>query len=407
MKRYLALLLLLALLFTGCSRSVQEPDESTPSTTQQPDAKPEEETDPTQPEKETDPTQPEKEPTAPPPAEPETITETEVDEDGTIFVWTRDADGKVLSRITYDPYSDSTYKWIFDYSENGFAMMEHIYYGNGNFVEEFAADNYENSMEYTESVPIDAYVDPDNAFSVTIEELAPLYRQAEEIWNKYGVVVLIADKLTEYRGDAELCLEYEWIKPNLDIIESCLALYPTDFFRYFDRTMCIQLAGSDGSSAGSYFPDERIDMVQIDAYNYQPGIEDDYDRYARSTLNHELCHAIDNQLHEWADKSELPLTEEQWNTLNPEGFTYAGYEAERQCEVYSYGDNYYYFISSYSCYSPDEDRATLFANAVAYPEDELTDQQKAKLQYFSDCIRAAFPSDDWDDVLPWEYPLTR
>lgn len=398
MKRYFALLLLLALLFTGCGRKAQVPVEPTPSTTLQPSSPPEEITEPSQ---------PETEPTTPPPAEPENITETEVNEDGTIIVCTKDADGKVLSRVIYDPYADSTYKTIYEYSENGFAMLERTYYGNGNFVEEFAADNYENCMEYTESVPFDASVNPDNAFSVTIEELAPLYRQAEEIWNKYGVVVLIADKLTEFRGDAELCLDYALIEANLNMIDRCLAIYPTDFFRYFDRTMCIQLSGYAGMYAGTYFPAERIDMVQIVAYEYMLDTGDgENDQFAFSTLNHELCHAIDYQVQQWADKSQLPLTEEQWSTLNPEGFTYAGYETERQCEVYSYGDNYKYFMTSYSCYDADEDRATLFAQAITYPDFELYDEQKAKLQYFSDCIRAAFPSDDWAQILPWEYALT-
>lgn len=395
MKRYFALLLLLALLFTGCGRKTQEPGENPAPSTTQPTTATEEVT------------QPEQESTAPPEEEPEYIVERLEQIDGSILINTKDAQGTVLNRITYDPYSDSTYKTVYDYSENGFAILAHTYYGNGNFIEEFAADNYENCMEYTESVPVDAYVDPDNAFRVTMEEFAPLYRQAEEIWNKYGVVVLIADKLTENRGDAELCMDYALIEANLNMIDRCLGLYPTDFFRYFDRTMCIQLSGYAGMNAGTYYPDERIDMVTLVAYEYMLDTgEGENDQFAFRTLNHELCHAIDYQIQEWADKSPLPLTEERWSTLNPEGFTYAGYETERQCEVYDRGDNYKYFISSYSCYNADEDRATLFAEAFTHPQQELWDGLYPKLQYFSDCIRAAFPSDDWPEVLPWEYVLS-
>ena len=52
MKRYFALLLLLALLFTGCGRKAQVPVEPTPSTTLQPSSPPEEITEPSQPETE-------------------------------------------------------------------------------------------------------------------------------------------------------------------------------------------------------------------------------------------------------------------------------------------------------------------------------------------------------------------
>jgi hypothetical protein len=396
MKRYLALFLLLALLLAGCVPEAPSSTAPTTSATEPSSSVPEKATEPT-----TD-------PISPPPEEPKNTTETEVSDDGTIVVTTTDPAGKVLSWIVYDPYADTTEKTICEYSENGFAMLERSYFGGGNLIEEFAADNYENSTDYFESVPVDAYVDPANAFSVTIEEFAPLYRQAEEIWNTYGVVVLIADKLTENRGNAELCLEYEWIEPNLDIIENCLAVYPTDFFRYFDRTMCIQLAGFNGNYAGTYYPDERIDMVQIDAYSYQPEENGGFDQYARGTLHHELCHAIDQQLHDWAEHSELPFTEEHWNTLNPEGFTYVGWhDFELEAEKYNDGENYKYFISGYSCYDSGEDRATLFETAMTDSEYAFTDELKAKLQYFSDCIRAAFPSDDWHDVLPWEYALSR
>lgn len=396
MKRFFALFILLCLLFAGCIPEAQAP------------ASPTTEPSSSVPEDVTEPSRPATDPVTPSPEEPEITTETVVDDYGNTIICTKDPSGKVLYRIIYNQFSDITTKMIYEYSENGFCNAYRSYSGFGNIMEEFAANNYENSFEYAESVPIDVYVNPENAFTVTIDELAPLYRQAEEIWNTYGVVVLIADKVTEYRGSADLCLEYEWIKPNLDIIESCLATYPKDFFRCLDRTTCIQLAGTDASSAGSYFPDERIDMVQMDVYCYQPELDDADEKYARSTLNHELCHVIDYQLQEWAEESELPFTEEQWNTLNPEGFTYVGkHDFDLEADKYFAGENYQYFVSSYSCSHPEEDRATLFQEIMVDPDFELTEQLRAKLQYFSDCIRAAFPSDDWDDVVAWERILNR
>ena len=101
MKRYLALFLLLALLLPGCAPEAPSSAAPTTSATEPSSSAPEKATDPS----------------SPPTEEPKNATDTEVSDDGTIMVTTTDPAGKVLSRIIYDPYSDTTEKRIREYSE--------------------------------------------------------------------------------------------------------------------------------------------------------------------------------------------------------------------------------------------------------------------------------------------------
>ena len=346
------------------------------------------------------------------------VTSTEYGDDGSISVISKDAEGKIVERIIYDAANNLTTHYLYEYNAAGVLSAEVYYEGNGNCIAEFAAGNYENAVGFGQNnydSKNDYDVDIPNAFVVTIKELAPLYQKAEMIWDTYGVAVLIADKVCSYTDDAEKCYDYKQIEGCLNLIESALACYPKDFFRDFsdnnvNTDVCIQLVGT-GSAAGLYIGGYEHLLLQLDVNCYTP--EDDVDdkgEFFCYTLHHELFHMISEKLIERASQSDVPLTEEKWNSYNPEGFAYVGYyDDDLESALYSSGDNSEYFVYSYSCSTPDEDRAIIFGKAMTYYQrlesNTFNDKVDKKLKYLSDCIRAGFDSADWPEKMSWDYIL--
>ena len=335
-----------------------------------------------------------------------------------ILIETKDSQGNVTEKIEYLAETDTTTIYFYEYNEFGELHREVSFDAPGNKVEAFVAGDYEqatgsgeiNYYLMTQSSLTDA--DVAEAFNVTIEELAPLYQQAGEIYDNYGVVVLIADKIHSMEEGAEFCYDYDQIQSSLDLVESCLTCYPDGFFRDFSednarRIVCIQLVGA-GSSAGIYYGGHKYLLIQLDVNNYSVSKEyDDKGEFFCYTLHHEISHMICDVLVTRAENSSCPLTEEQWNSYNPKGFEYVyGYDDEKEMAIYDTNYNYEYFISSYGCSTPEEDRASIFGDAMVYYQGyecmKFTEQVEAKLRYYSDCIKAGFHSDNWPDTAPWE-----
>lgn len=348
------------------------------------------------------------------------VTKTEYDENGNISVIATNSTGTIVFRIDYDAGNKLTTRYNYEYNQAGVLISEFYYEGNGNLIDEFVAENYSNMTGFGENhyeTGNDYDVDIAHAFDVTIEKLAPLYAKAEDIWDTYGVAVLIADKVSSYTDGAEICSEYKQIERCLKLIENCLACYPKDFFRDFsddgvNTDVCIQLVGT-GSAPGMYMGGYEHLLLQMDVNCYAPedGV-DDKGSFFCYTLHHELCHMITDKLMDRVAQSQCPLTEEKWNSYNPKGFAYVGYyDDELESKLYTDGDNAEYFIYSYSCSTPDEDRAIIFGNAMAYYQGMETatfnEKVDAKLRYLSDCIKAGFDSTDWPDKMPWEYILDK
>lgn len=342
-------------------------------------------------------------------------TETVLGNDGSVSITSKDSEGKVVAKINYDASTNITEKYIYEYDEKGNLKRELKYTAEGNVANQFMVDDYVNADSFAEinyDVPSDYTIDTDNAFTVTIEELAPLYNKAEEMWDTYGVIVLIADKVSDHTEGAELCFEYEVIQRSLNLVEGCLECYPENFFRDFSGDVCIQLVGM-GSTAGGYMGGYEHLLIQMDVNCYNPTDEyDDEGAFFCYTLHHEIFHMISEMLMERAFYSDCPLSEERWNSYNPEGFVYVnGYDNEKEAQIYCSGNNFDYFLGSYGCSFPDEDRAMIFGEAMAYYQGyeymKFTDYVNAKLKYLSDCIRAGFQSDSWGDIAPWDYMMYR
>ena len=342
--------------------------------------------------------------------------EREEKDDGSIYVKVTDGEENLLQTIEYDASKDYTIKYEYEYNEKGVLTVIYDYEGPGNLVDEFYEENYDNATMTGQNVQNntnDYNVDVENAFVVTIEELEPLYKKAEEIYDEYGVVVLIADKVCDYTSDAELCYDYQYIDECLSLVEACLECYPVGFFRVFnndwvDATVCIQLVGT-GGPAGLYFGGEHYRIVQLDVNDYTPGGEDDGSFFCY-TLHHEMGHLISYDLLKRADQITFPLMEERWDSFNPDDFEYVGYyDDQLESEQFSKGNNSEYFIYSYSCSTPEEDRATIFGKAMAfyqgYETMGFTEYVNEKLSYLSACIKDGFIWQDWSEKPAWEYVL--
>ena len=336
-------------------------------------------------------------------------------ENSNISIITKDSEGNVISKVYYDSSADVTEKRVYEYDKKGNLIYESKYVADCNAVDDFLAGNYEKAKSFEETsykLTGDYIADTENVFTVTIEEFAPLYSKAKEIWENYGVTVLIADKVTDFNNGAERCMEYEKIENCLQLIEKSLSCYPENFFNDFSGDVYIQLVGT-GSSAGLYWGGNNQLLLQIDANCYNPSEGfDDKGRYFCYTLHHEIGHMITKQLMERARDSKCPLSEENWNSYNPDGFEYVNaYNDEEEIEIYSTKNNYEYFISSYGCSTPDEDRAMIFSEAMVYYQGyermAFNTKVSAKLKYLSKCIKAGFQSEAWGDTAPWEYILEK
>lgn len=262
---------------------------------------------------------------------------------------------------------------------------------------------------------VDYIVGLETAFDVTNEELEPLFLKAKNIYEEYGVVILIGDNVSYFTAGAEKYYEYDNIEACMDAIVDVLDCYPKDFFRNLsendvERTVVIQIVGT-GFAAGAYIGGYHYLLMQMDANSLLSDQElGESGAYFAYTLHHELFHLIDERLQARADGSAYSLTEENWNQYNPEGFEYVGYyDSEKESALYNKNNNFTYFSGSYGCSTPLEDRAIIFGSAMfyyqGYSEAPFTDEVCAKLQFLSNCMRAGFGTEDWPEQMPWDYKL--
>jgi len=344
------------------------------------------------------------------------------DPDGSRAVTLTDPTGNFPLIIIYDAATDSTLCVRREYDRFGQPLSKSDWEGPGDLLDEFAAGNYDGAtssgyenLQASGGVPLNL----EDIYSPTVEELAPLYAKAKHIRDSFGVEIVIADKIAADVFGTELCLDYQRIEQCLDIMERVFACYPDGFFRDLSRdgitsTVCVHLTGG-GSSAGAYYgcyyeDGSELYTIHIDSNCYIPEEMSDDGRYFSYTLHHELSHMIWDVLLRRASDSPFPLTEEKWNSFNPDGFEYVGYDSQLEIAAYDVGNNYEYFISSYGCSTPDEDRATIFGEAMAYYQYPdlygeghcFNPPVKAKLRYLSQCIRAALGRDTWPQNLPWD-----
>ena len=237
-----------------------------------------------------------------------------------------------------------------------------------------------------------------------------LYERAREISRSYGVQVLIADQCGERFGTftAEPMLEEQEISEALDTLEQLLAEYPEGFFRQlrWDSVQGVQL-----QLCGTLHPGQDYDPSSgYAAFVLQTGdtctMVADVRSAGQATYVHEFSHVIDRKL-AWdaSRRTDALYSEEAWNALNPEGFSYSG---DYAWVPSGFSDPLMFecFVSPYSMVSATEDRAQIMEAAVAVPwAFDGAPVMRQKLDYYSRCIRDCFEDALWPEVTVWEQVL--
>ena len=236
-----------------------------------------------------------------------------------------------------------------------------------------------------------------------------LYDRAEELSNRFGVDIRIAEQCSmDYTTfDTSILKDPLYIRENLNMLENVLSCYPDGFF----SQLCF----------GSI---ESIRFEIVEALTRKEGVTDrqdtvggfaqNMDSYylialngftmSEQTIYHEISHIIDKML-AWDAllREDALFSEEAWLALQPEGFEYG----ESYIDVTQGKYDADYFVSDYSMTFPTEDRAELMAevmSGISWPFEPGTGC-RAKLQFYSDCIRDCFNTEDWPETTRWEQVL--
>ena len=240
---------------------------------------------------------------------------------------------------------------------------------------------------------------------------ASLYKRAETLSERFGVKILIAEQCpaTYSHYNAYQLTDPYFIGYALDLLEECLGMYPEGFFRQLPygsfHHIQIELIGEltlkDGmenqpaSTAAFVQEQDGYINVVLEGFVLQP-----------ETVYHEFSHVIDRRLSWDAQiREDADFSEAKWLSFQPAGFAYAMSYTELPEAIRHYGDTGY-FISDYSMTYPTEDRATLFAEAMAQsPMLKTSPALQAKMDYYAQCIRDCFHTEGWPEVTAWELVL--
>ena len=239
-----------------------------------------------------------------------------------------------------------------------------------------------------------------------------LYERAEELSRRFGVEICIGEQCaleyTHYKS--YLLSEPQSVGYALDTLEHALSQYPEGFFqqlRYDSiETIRFELVGGltikdDGmiqptTAAGFAQKRGSAYIIVLDGFTL-----------CEQTLYHEIAHIISARL-EWDSliREGALYSEDNWMSLQPEGFNYAMVYTSLPPEYMEYLDSGY-FVSDYSMSFPAEDRSELM-EAAMYLEYWLFEPgtgRHEKMQYFADCIRDCFDTSSWPEILRWEKVL--
>ena len=238
-----------------------------------------------------------------------------------------------------------------------------------------------------------------------------LYDRAAALSEKYGVRILISEQCPTDFSDfvCEPMTDSVQISYGLDVLENALSIYPENFFSQlaYDtyRTTEICLVGplTCDSSKG----DGAVYAGFSNSSDGQNNIVMDVNLVDESSYHHEISHILDQRL-AWDSqlRPEALYSEEGWNALNPEGFSYTeSYADYWEEEELPPSDGY--FIDAYARISATEDRARVFEYAASGRDDMFRDAPglQAKLSYYCRCIRDVFDTDGWPEQTAWEMTL--
>lgn len=238
------------------------------------------------------------------------------------------------------------------------------------------------------------------------------YEKAQNISKAYGVNVKIADQCdTEYvEYVVEQELEKYKVSQGLTVLEQALAAYPEGFVEQLPhgsyKEIEINLMGTiktkeeNENAAFSEFSAfvtmEENKIIMVMDLNREWEMKRDF--------HHEMSHVIDSKLEFCAGyREDAVYSEQEWDSLNPEGFAYTFSRTEVPDSYYEDGYDDY-FIDVYSRTFPTEDRARVFEYAMAGETYWFLEEKglREKLDYYCRCIRDGFDTACWPEKTAWE-----
>ena len=236
-----------------------------------------------------------------------------------------------------------------------------------------------------------------------------LEQKAQALEEKYGVVILVGEQCDTYFDSftASQISDYEQVVNALQILDNALGVYPEGFFRQLRQgdlhSIRIQLIADLWADGEGRYGDGYVAFAQELWDHYLLVV--DINTSDESTYYHEFSHVVDSYL-QWDcyNREDALFSEEGWNDLNPAWFDGYTYDYSWEQDILSQG----WFIDSYSTISPTEDRARVMEYAMLDYHRELFSEHfglRKKLEYYSRCIRDAFDTTGWPDVLAWEQHL--
>ena len=240
---------------------------------------------------------------------------------------------------------------------------------------------------------------------------AALYERAEALSERFGVKILIAEQCAaDYSHySADPLTDPGFVRGALDILERALGKYPEDFFRQlpYDTVDHIQIELVGGLSKKDGVENQPDDITAFveEQEGYIRIVINGF-LFSENTVYHEFSHVIDRRLAWDAQvRADALYSEDRWMALQPEGFNYAMSYTDMPEALMRHLESGY-FVTDYSMTYPTEDRATLFADAMAKrPLLENSPGLQAKLDYYARCIRDCFDTEGWPEVTAWEQVL--
>ncbi len=258
---------------------------------------------------------------------------------------------------------------------------------------------------------------------IILEKDYGVYSERAAVLNeKYGVRLLIGENalLFDMTYHAEPLVTDQEFSNALEQMESVLSTYPEGFFREFTkdgymRYFYVSLTGAISRKS----EDQGIPDV-VGYANAEPDrqiICMDTKYNVIGTFYHEVSHAIDSRIAQMENEEGLScLSEEEWNSMNPPGFTYHysyldddGSPTEltdngRYTFDYENRDSDCYFVDRYSKTFPTEDRARIIEYASTGYDwmFENSEHLAAKLKWYSELIRRYWDCSGWMEKTPWE-----
>lgn len=247
------------------------------------------------------------------------------------------------------------------------------------------------------------------------------YDRARTIAESYGLRLKIADQCRTDYGDktAALVCDAGTVSAGLDALEAALSCYPDGFFSQLRYGACrvveVALVGEiaekepiEGHASSAFVQDGEgnVTMVLNISYDAQT-IEENF--------HHETAHIIDRLLaHDARYREDALYAQDDWWALNPASFRALAPENGGYYDSYAIMPMEYYQEEFSSCFVIDygktfatEDRATIFAAAMQGNTARFAAAAplRAKLDYYSRCIRDCFDTTGWPETTRWEATL--